>query len=214
MEESRGMILSFCRVKKEENPIYKIVDVGGAANGWSSEVSDLLIDYNPSTEHKNVLAADICTVEGWNAIYAYVQENGLFDFAICTHTLEDVYNPFFALQNLPKIAKSGIITMPSAKKEFSICESPEWAGYIHHRWVFDQLDGEMFIVPKLPVFDAILKMSNIKVPNFHVNDEIQYMWATEQGGISYKVFMDGYHGPTSKRVFDSCVKFLREILEK
>jgi len=212
MAESRNMILSFCSSKKAENPNYKIVDVGGAAAGWSSGVSDLLIDYNPSNEHKNCLSADICTVEGWEKIEAYVVENGMFDFAICTHTLEDVYNPFLALQKFPKIAKAGIITMPSAKKEISKCESSEWGGYVHHRWIFDQKDGQMYVVPKLPIFDTILRLSKVSIPNFDVGDEIQYYWDSKSL-IPYSMFMSGYHGPTATHVFNSCADFLNSILK-
>ena len=212
MDDSRSMILTFCSAKKAENPNYKIVDVGGAANGWSSGVSDLLIDYNPSEEHKNCLGADICTIEGWEKIEAYVAEHGMFDFAICTHTLEDVYNPFLALKKFPKIAKAGIITMPSAKNELCKCESSEWGGYIHHRWIFAEKDNEMYVVPKLPIFDIALKLNNISIPNFAEGDEVQYLWDSETG-IPYKMFMNGYHGPTATHVFNTSVEFLNSVLK-
>lgn len=211
MSDSRNDILLFCRMQKAANPEYRIVDIGGAAAGWSSEVSDLLVDINSSTEHKNCINADICTNTGWETIFTYVKQHGMFDYAICTHTLEDVYNPFLSIENLPKIAKAGVITMPSAKKELTHCENPRWLGYIHHRWLFDEIDGVMYIVPKLPIFDAIVYGNQI--PSFSGKDEVQYYWEAETG-IPYKLFMNGFHGPNVNTVYSEFLAFTKKQIER
>lgn len=201
METSRKEILDFCLAKKQENPNYKVVDVGGTAAAWSQPVANLVIDFN-ATDSDTAMKADITSYEDWQKIIAYVEANGMFDYAICTHTLEDVANPFLALKNLPKIAKAGIITMPSMKTEMTNVESPTWIGYIHHRWFFSKENDIMFVVPKLSVFETLAHM-NPNPPAFDkANSEVRYHWENE---IPYKVFMDGYHGPTARHVLDCCL---------
>lgn len=205
MESSRKEILEFCHARKNENPNYTIVDVGGVADSWSREVVSLVIDYRADDAH-NSLKADICYHRDWEKIFAYVDAYGMFDYAICTHTLEDLASPFLALENLPKIAKSGIITMPSIKTEFSNIESEDWIGYIHHRWFFTEQENEMYVIPKLPIFQIL--GSVIPVSDSKATSEIRYHW---ENYIPYRVFMNGYHGPSPKEVLESCNMIVNSI---
>ncbi len=134
---------------------------------------------------------------------AYVIENGMFDYCICTHTLEDLYNPFPALNNMPKLAHAGVITMPSMADELSPVQNLAWNGYIHHRWIFDYLDGNIFIIPKIFGLESFIssKMNKRK------GSEIKYEWEKE---IPYKIFMDNYIGPDIPTV----TKNLRELISK
>jgi hypothetical protein len=64
-----------------------------------------------------------------------------FDFAICSHTLEDVRDPLWVCSELIRVAKRGYIEVPS--REWETCrglERPGQAGLSHHRWLID-IDG-------------------------------------------------------------------------
>src|SRR5436309_5402895 len=66
-----------------------------------------------------------------------------FDFAVCSHTLEDVRDPLFLCAELIRVAKAGYIEVPSRAAESSRgCEHPAIAGYSHHRWLID-IDGSV-----------------------------------------------------------------------
>lgn len=197
METSREKILQYCLTQKEANPSFRIVDVGGVLNSWSKEVADLVIDFN-ADDTDSSLRADICSHKDWEKIISYVEKNGKFDYAICTHTLEDLVQPFIALENLPKIASAGVITMPSIKTELSEVESQLWVGYIHHRWFFSEKEGEMYIIPKLPIFQVLASISPLPELD-KKKSEIQYHWV---GEIKYSLFMNGFHGPTMYRVYE------------
>jgi hypothetical protein len=61
-----------------------------------------------------------------------------FDFAICSHTLEDIRDPLWVCSELIRVAKKGYIEIPS--REWETCrglESRCTAGSCHHRWLID-----------------------------------------------------------------------------
>ena len=154
VENSRFYIFEKIKAEKAKNPNYTVVDIGGVTNGWTSDIIDLLVDIN-TTDTFNSLSVDICSTESLIKIQNYVEEHGMFDYAICTHTLEDIFNPIDILKILPTISKGGVISMPSANTEFSRCENPHWLGYIHHRWIFDHNNTTMLIIPKISVLEAL-----------------------------------------------------------
>lgn len=185
-------VLSNVRREKKLNPQYRVVDIGGVAGGsWTKDVADLTVDINSPT-----LPIDICKREEWDVLLDDVQKNGLYDYAICTHTLEDIYNPFTTLDLLPLVAKAGIITMPSIRSELSRVESASWLGYIHHRWIFSQRDGMMLVIPKLSMLERLVGNS---VQFDKEQEEVIYEWT---GAIPYKIFMNNYLGPDAMTVIN------------
>lgn len=75
---------------------------------------------------------DICEHKPWP--FADKQ----FDFAICSHTLEDLRDPLWVCSELIRVAKRGYIEVPS--REWETCrgvEHPRLAGLSHHRWLID-----------------------------------------------------------------------------
>ena len=64
-----------------------------------------------------------------------------FDFATCTHVLEDLRDPVWVCSEMSRIAKAGYIETPSRVVEQSLgVEHPLYAGYYHHRWLVEAKD--------------------------------------------------------------------------
>lgn len=94
----RAPLLSFLREKRRLDSSFTAIDVGGSAGGWSFDVIDALVDANqPSNESLNsrinVFQANINLESEWKPILDHVAAHGKFNFAICTHTLEDLAYP-------------------------------------------------------------------------------------------------------------------------
>jgi hypothetical protein len=189
----RQQILGFVIGEKASNPGYRVVDIGGIADNWSSTCVDMLVDIN-AEDTSSSMKIDICDQDSWSKLLSYVDENGRFDFAICTHTLEDIYDPVVVIKHLPKIARSGVITMPSITTELSPVENKNWLGYIHHRWIFDQHDDKMLIIPKLGILETMCRGRNVFDP---ARSEVMYTWNED---IPYSMFMNNYLGPNASTV--------------
>ena len=123
-DNSRNEILQKIRNIKQSQS-YTVIDIGGIVNGWTNEIADLVVDKNAIDSEKS-MQLDICVYPEWDKLINHVLKNGKYDYAICTHTLEDVYNPFDLIKLMPSIAKSGIISMPSANTELSPVENMNW----------------------------------------------------------------------------------------
>ncbi len=61
-----------------------------------------------------------------------------FDFAICSHVLEDIRDPIFVAKELRRISKRGYIETPSRLIEQTRgVQHPNLCGYHHHRWIVE-----------------------------------------------------------------------------
>jgi hypothetical protein len=207
VENSRVYISEKIKAEKIKNSNYTVIDIGGVTNVWTLDIIDLLVDIN-TTDTLNSLSVDICSTESLVKLQTYVEEHGMFDYAICTHTLEDIFNPIDILKILPTIAKRGVISMPSANTEFSRCENPHWLGYIHHRWIFDQTGTTMLIIPKISVLEALC--SN-RFSYKKAQEEIRYEWETS---IPYTLFMDNYLGPSAAAVINHYTALIETIYNR
>jgi hypothetical protein len=186
---SRQAIIAHITAARAENPAYRVIDLGGVAGGgWSNEYCDMIVDINAGSDDPWALRIDLCRVDSWAPLWADIEANGLYDFAICNHTLEDLYNPYPVLDNLHKIARRGMITTPSINTELAhLPESPEYKGYLHHRWLFDQTeDGHLLVIPKL----GIIERSDLWPAHYHeALQEIRYEWTAP---VNYVEFGDNY----------------------
>jgi hypothetical protein len=76
---------------------------------------------------------DICDHE------PYPFEDDYFDFAVCTYTLEDLRDPVWVCRETSRIAKAGLIEVPSLLDELSWrvpqYSGGDWVGHDHHRWL-------------------------------------------------------------------------------
>jgi hypothetical protein len=61
-----------------------------------------------------------------------------FDFAICSHVLEDIRDPVYVCSELTRVARAGYIETPSRVVEQMMgIESDDYPGYCHHRWLIE-----------------------------------------------------------------------------
>ena len=74
---------------------------------------------------------DVCDHEPWPFA------DGQFDFAVCSHTLEDVRDPVRVCEELARVARAGYIEVPSRLEEQSPMDGRPGVGWSHHRWLTD-----------------------------------------------------------------------------
>jgi Methyltransferase domain len=81
---------------------------------------------------------DICDREPWPF------RDRRFDFAVCSHTLEDVRDPVWVASELQRVATAGYIEVPSLREELTYGIQGPWVGWGHHRWLvlvdFDRIE--------------------------------------------------------------------------
>lgn len=78
---------------------------------------------------------DICGAQPWPF------EDDQFDFAVCSHTLEDVRDPLRVCEELCRVAKAGYIEVPAPVEELTFGLHGPWVGWSHHHWI-TELEGE------------------------------------------------------------------------
>jgi hypothetical protein len=135
-----------------------IVDIGGSCQIRSPEtthVVDLLPLKNNCWQNDfqgEFFQGDIDLSDVWNRLFEYVDKNGKFDFAVCSHTLEDITSPHQAILNLFKIANAGMIAVPSKYIETRKWENlggVQYLGYNHHKWIYTVKNGVLYGYPKM-----------------------------------------------------------------
>jgi hypothetical protein len=81
-----------------------------------------------------------------------------FDFSYCRHVLEDIQNPEFAIKQFFKCSRQGYIETPSPLIEISRgVESPDYCGYIHHRYIVWNDIDTVYFLPKYPIAETATK---------------------------------------------------------
>ncbi|TMM08029.1 MAG: class I SAM-dependent methyltransferase [Actinobacteria bacterium] len=120
-----------------------VLDVGGGARPFprADWVIDILPyeargtlgwDGDPRGERfrpSSWVCRDICDRQPWP--FADRQ----FDFAVCSHTLEDVRDPVWVGSELQRVAAEGYIEVPSLREELTYGIHGPWVGWSHHRWL-------------------------------------------------------------------------------
>ena len=78
-------------------------------------------------------------------------EDDAFDFVFCTHTLEDIANPQFALSEISRVGKAGFCETPSILWELIMgIQLDTIVGAPHHKWYVevDKDANEFIFTPK------------------------------------------------------------------
>jgi len=115
---------------------------------------------------------DLSMESEWQPLLDYVARHGLFDLCICTHTLEDLFNPIPALKFMPAIAREGFISTPSVTCELAHVQSSQFLGYVHHRWLFSYDQDQLELISKL----GYLEHTATGIKHDAAHEEIQYHW--------------------------------------
>jgi hypothetical protein len=105
-------------------------------------------------------------------------EDGQFDFAVCSHTLEDVRDPVFACGELQRVARAGYLEVPSRLEEHMTGIHGPWPGWAHHRWVCEVGDGAIEFVHKSHAIPAI--------PYRELPPERRVQWLWWEGSFAYR----------------------------
>jgi hypothetical protein len=106
-----------------------------AAEAGSNGNSHQVLGMTPRYNAERWIQLDLCEHRPWPF------KDKFFDYAICSHLLEDVRDPIWICSELRRVAKAGYIEVPSRIEEQSKgVEHPCYAGYHHHRWLITR-DG-------------------------------------------------------------------------
>lgn len=205
IEHNRDQCLEYLDSKKFD----RVIDVGASANFWAAEYVTHCFDINrtPNAENKIGFIGNINDYEAWFSVLEDVKINGKFDFAICTHTLEDICNPGLVCKMLSRIAKKGFVAVPSKFYEFTRHEG-QYRGWQHHRWVFNKEGNLIVAYPKLPFVDYINEfdaLANALDPS--ENGELQWYWQHE---MDLKFVNNDYLGPSPQHVYQYYANLLNK----
>jgi hypothetical protein len=191
---------SRARILAELSDDALVLDVGGGARPFPR--ADWVIDLvaydergrygdppDPATERfgpDTWVTRDICARQPWP--FADRQ----FDFAVCSHTLEDVRDPIYVCDELTRVARAGYIEVPSRLEEQSYGFQGPWTGWAHHRWLIDcDSDGLTFVF-KHHVVDG--RPSDRFPVGFHAtltpDQRVHFLWWKGSFGYRERVFLD------------------------
>ena len=129
---------------------------------------------------------DICDRTPWPFA------DGQFNFAICSHTLEDVRDPIWVCDELQRVAKAGYIEVPSRLVEQAHGVEGNYAGWGHHHWLIDVSGGRIEFVFKHHIVHG---EKRFQVPHAHLaqlsaGDKVQQLWWHGSFEARERVFID------------------------
>lgn len=170
----------------------KVLDIGGSFNQHEIIKVDTLVDlippdknpYWPSTlKAKKFVQLDITKEK-------LPFKDKEFDVCLCTHVLEDLYNPFLVIDEMSRVAKRGYIATPSrgVDMEFSHYNLTDWLtgarrqpGHSHHHWFFENKSDQLYVVPKIY---PLLYTGEFQITNWTGEEESSLFWKDK---INYEV---------------------------
>ena len=148
-EDYRNAMINRLRTRKAKDANFTVIDIGGRHNPWADDVVDVYVDVLEFETDKRLYIGDVNDEEIWRTL----ESDGPFDFAICSHVLEDIRDPIVGLRWLPRIAKSGFLGLPVKHREVSNSKSSYWLGQPQHNWIYGIRNNEdglpyLLTVPK------------------------------------------------------------------
>lgn len=162
----------------------KVLDIGGSMMQHSEINVDTLVDiihpkdapYGKSKlKAKKFVKVDITREK-------LPFKNKEFDVVLCSHTLEDLYNPFLIIEEMERVGKRGYIATPSmgADMVFSKIDYSDWLtgarrtpGHSHHKWFFLKKGKKMVIIPKNY---GVLFSESFQISGWRGEDEFEFFW--------------------------------------
>jgi len=182
-------IINKLKIKKTD----KVLDIGGAMMQHELIKIDTLVDillpeeapYFPSKlKAKKFFDLDITREK-------LPFKDKSFDVCLCTHTLEDLYDPFLVIDEMQRVAERGLIVTPSMGKDmvFSHLDITDWLtgprrtpGLSHHKWFFMKKGKKIFIIPKNY---GILFSEAFQIVAWRGEDEFIFFW---KDSFEYELF--------------------------
>lgn len=164
-----------------------MIDIGGSANQKKLIKIHTLVDlfhpkeiaYKYNNETK-LLAKKYVKVDITKDKLPFKDKE--FDFVLCTHTLEDIYNPFLLIEEMQRVGKKGLITTPEMGMDFvhNNVDITRWGtgpqrtpGWVHHKWMFTLARDRMKIVFKSY---PVLYSPEFQLTSWKGIQEFQYFW--------------------------------------
>jgi hypothetical protein len=204
-----------------------VIDVGGAMNHWLDPKPFACVDIQKGSCEVNFVGDINMPHVWWEVITDRKMDGRKWDFAVCTHVLEDIRNPPMVLEMLPQIAKEGFISMPNKMWELGYCENvkPEnyiearlipgvnghtYRGFFHHRWIYTIKNGTLWMFPKLnfiEFMDGLPWMPKDREETDLFFHELSFWWKDD---IPYKIVNGDFLGPQPNYVFEYYRDQLRE----
>jgi SAM-dependent methyltransferase len=133
---------SLARIESQLPPDATVLDVGGWARPLAR--ADWVVDLMPHATRglygrdgdgperfsaDTWVEIDVCGPDPW----PFADDQ--FDFAVCSHTLEDVRDPVRVCRELARVARAGYVEVPSRLEEQSPIDGRPGVGWTHHRWL-------------------------------------------------------------------------------
>jgi hypothetical protein len=175
-----------------------VLDVGGAMKPFNR--ADWIMDALPYEQRGELgstggdserftentwVVRDFCDREPWPF------DDKQIDFAICSHTLEDVRDPVWMCSEFNRIAEAGYIEVPSRLEEQTYGFQGPWTGWSHHRWLIDVDQNEITFVHKSSVVE---RADSHFPPEFRdtlsSEERVQTFWWHGSFGYRERLFWD------------------------
>lgn len=204
--------------KLKIKPGDKVLDVGGSGKQHQLIKIDTILDlvrpeekdYTPSIlRAKHFVQLDITKDK-------FPFKDKSFDVVLCTHTLEDLTDPYLAISEMSRVGKRGYIATPHRGQDmvFDHLQITEWnigpvrqPGLAHHKWLFELRNKQMYIVPKNY---PILYSRDFQFVKWNGPDEFRYFW---QGKIDFQIYYPLSHHKLIKE-YNSFVQKNRSKFKK
>lgn len=171
----------------------KILDIGGSMTQHSEIKIDTLVDiirpeespYNPT----KLLASKFVKLDITRQKLPFADKS--FDICLCTHTLEDLPNPTFIIDEMNRVAKRGLIVTPSMGFDmvFTPIDYTNWLtgarrvpGEAHHKWFFINEGNLLRLIPK---YYGVLYTHDFQITGWKGPREMEYYWKEK---INYREF--------------------------
>jgi hypothetical protein len=166
---------------------YSSIDIGASARYWSYPECKVIADAYPVNEKDiTYFNINIENISTWKSVFDYIEINGKFDFSICSHTMEDVFNPIDLSNILSKISHRGYVAVPSKFDEFSKLYNNKYRGNAHHKQFFDIVDKKLIIFPKFSWIENDERSD--KILEHYISNELTFFW---EDFIPIEVFGNG-----------------------
>ena len=141
----------------------RVLDVGGAYAplNTATHVIDI-VDFDQRREPLDRAELTRFTRETWSVhdicSTPWPFPDKHFDFAFCSHTLEDIRDPIAVCKELSRVASAGYVETPSRLRESfhrkrgyllrRVVGRPIRVGFDHHRWFVEEEDGGLVFTAK------------------------------------------------------------------